>query len=91
MTFVNRKFKSLEMNNYTRLKAIVEVFGQYGIAPVAKVMQADFVKDLGFDKVFLNGLIFDVENVLHMELEDEIVQSLRKPEDLIQYFLQHQN
>lgn len=91
MAFVNREFKSLEMNNYTRLKAIVEVFGQYGIAPVAKVRQADFVKDLGFDKVFLNGLIFDVENVLHMELDDEIVQSLRRPEDLIQYFLQHQN
>ena len=91
MAFVKRKFKSLEMKNYTRLKAIVEVFGQYGIAPVAKVRQADFVKDLGFDKVFLNGLIFDVENVLHMELDEEIVQSLRKPEDLMQYFLQHQN
>jgi len=79
------------MNNYTKLKAIVAVLGQYGIAPVAKVRQADFVEDLGFDKVFLNGLIFDVENVLHMELEEEIVNSLRKPEDLIQHFLQHQN
>lgn len=79
------------MNNYTRLKAIVEVMGQYGIAPVAKVRQADFVEDLGFDKVFLNGLIFDVENVLKVELNEEIVNSLKKPEDLIQYFLQHQN
>ena len=79
------------MKKYTKIKAIVEVMGQYGIAPVAKVRDADFVQDLGFDKIFLNGLIFDVENVLQMELEEDVVNAMQKPKDLIQHFLQHQN
>ncbi|GGZ35065.1 hypothetical protein GCM10007049_30600 [Echinicola pacifica] len=81
----------MKTNNFTKLKAIIEVMGKYGIHPISKVKSADFVKDLGFDKVYLNGLIYDVEDALHLELQEEVISSITNPDALIKNMLQHQN
>ncbi|AGA77817.1 hypothetical protein [Echinicola vietnamensis] len=81
----------MKANNYTKLKTIIEVMGKYGITPISKVKRSDFMEDMGFDRVFLDGLIFDVEDALHLELTEEMAHSLRSPEELIRHMIQHQN
>ncbi|AWW31096.1 hypothetical protein DN752_13710 [Echinicola strongylocentroti] len=81
----------MRTNNYTKLKTIIEVMEKYGITPISKVKGADFVKDMGFDQIYLNGLIFDVEDALHLELSEEMAHSLRSPEELIRHMIQYQN
>ncbi|MBD8489644.1 hypothetical protein IFO69_12885 [Echinicola sp. CAU 1574] len=81
----------MKTNNYTKLKTIIEVMGKYGITPISKLKRSDFVKDMGFDKVYLDGLIYDVEDALQVELNEETANSLKSPDELIRYMLQHQN
>ena len=88
---LKRKDKAMKANNYTKLKTIIEVMGKYGIKPISKVKRSDFMEDMGFDRVFLDGLIFDVEDALHLELTEEMAHSLRSPEELIRHMIQHQN
>lgn len=66
---------------------MVKVFKTYGINHPSKVRDAGFEKDLGFDKVFVGGLIYDVEEALHVSLNQEEVDQIRNPKDLIQYML----
>lgn len=66
---------------------MVKVFKTYGIDEPSKVRDAGFEKDLGFDKVFVGGLIFDVEEALHVSLNQEEVDRIENPKDLIQYML----
>ncbi|WP_137401982.1 acyl carrier protein [Echinicola rosea] len=81
----------MKTTNYTKLKTIIEVMGKYGITTVSKVKRSDFVEDMGFDQIYLNGLIFEVEDALHLELSEEMAHSLKSPEELIRFMIQHQN
>lgn len=81
----------MKTNNYTKLKTIIEVMGKYGIAPISKVKQADFVLDMGFDPIYLNGLIFEVEDALHVEVREDMIHHLKNPSELIGHMLEYQN
>lgn len=80
--------KVTEMSNYMKIKSIVKVFKNYGIQWPSKVKEASFVKDLGFDKVFVGGLIYDVEEALHVSLNESEAEQLKSPKDVINYMLQ---
>lgn len=75
------------MSNYVKIKSIVRAFKNYGIDQPSKVKEADFIKDLGFDKVFVDGLIYDVEEALHVSLSEREVEQLQSPKDVIEYML----
>lgn len=75
------------MSNYVKLKSIVKVFKNYGIDRPSKVKEANFVKDLGFDPVFVGGLLYDVEEALHLSLEQSEADKLESPKDVIEYML----
>ncbi|UCS94878.1 hypothetical protein KZP23_07665 [Echinicola marina] len=81
----------MKTNNYSKLKTIIQVMGKYGIAPISKQKRSNFVEDMGFDKVFLDGLIYDVEDALKVELQEDVARSLRSPAELINHMLQYQN
>ncbi len=76
-----------KMSNYIKLKSIVKAFKNYGIDQPSRVKEANFVKDLGFDKVFVYGLIYDVEEALHVSLNESEVEQLQSPKDVIEYML----
>ena len=75
------------MTDYSKIKSMVKVFKTYGIDHPSKVRDAGFEKDLGFDKVFVGGLIYDVEEVLQVFLLQEEVDRIENPKDLIRYML----
>ncbi|MDN3669379.1 hypothetical protein QWY93_08560 [Echinicola jeungdonensis] len=77
--------------NYTKIKTIIQVMGKYGVKPLSKMKGADFVHDLGFDAVYVGGLIYDVEDALHVRLDDDEAKNLRNPQELIGSMLRYQN
>lgn len=70
------------MTDYAKIKAMVKVFKNYGIPHPSKVLDSPFETELGFDKAYLGGLIFDVEEALQVILTDEEIPLLRLPKDL---------
>ncbi len=75
------------MTDYSKIKSMVKVFKTYGIDQPSKVRDAGFEKDLGFDKVFVGGLIYDVEEALQVVLNEDEVDKIQNPKDLIRYML----
>ncbi len=75
------------MTDYTKIKSMVKVFKNYGIDHPSKVREARFDKDMGFDKVFIGGLIFDVEEALQVSLNQEEADLLQNPQEVIQFML----
>lgn len=75
------------MSNYVKIKSMVKVFKHYGIHQPSRVKEASFVKDLGFDKVFVGGLIYDVEEALRISLSEKEVAQLQSPQDVFAYML----
>jgi len=75
------------MTDYSKIKSMVKVFKSYGIHHPSKVRDAGFEKDLGFDKVFVGGLIYDVEEALQVFLDQEEVDRIQDPKGLIRYML----
>lgn len=81
----------MKTTNFRKIKAMIEVMGKYGISPISKVKKSDFVKDMGFDKVYLGGLIYDVEDALNVQLKEEEVNLIHCPDELIHSMLKYQN
>ncbi|MBD3631284.1 hypothetical protein [Cyclobacterium sp.] len=75
------------MKDYSKIKSIVKVFKRYGIEEPSKVREALFEKDLNFDKEFVGGLIFDVEEALSLSLNQDEVDLLQNPNDVFKYML----
>lgn len=75
------------MTDYAKLKSMVRVFKNYGIDHPSRVRKAGFEKDLGFDKVFVGGLIFDVEEALEIILDQDEVDRIENPNDLISFMM----
>ena len=75
------------MKNYSDLRKISKVFHQYGIDLTGKRKFASFTQDLHMDKVFVNGLIFELEYELHKELEDEKVAQIQAPAQAIELLM----
>ncbi len=76
------------MTEYAKIKAMVKVFKNYGISHPSKVMDSPFEAELGFDKAYLEGLIFDVEEALQVILTEEEIPLLRHPKDLFGHMLE---
>ena len=73
------------------LKKIIRVFRKYGIVIIGKRKFDDFYLDLHMDKIFVNGLIYEVEYALRKEISEENIPSLSTPLALVNAFLQVSN
>ncbi|WP_192349735.1 acyl carrier protein [Algoriphagus sp. Y33] len=75
------------MKNYTDLRKIFKVFHQYGIDLTGKRKYASFESDLRMDKVFVSGLIFELEYELRKEIADDKVEGIQAPAQIIELLM----
>lgn len=78
----------MQHNKITSIKKILGIFNKYGIQIMGKRKYDHFYKDLNIDKVFVDGLIFEVEYALEKELGDEYIQAVESPISLVKIFLE---
>ncbi|MBD3628321.1 MULTISPECIES: acyl carrier protein [Cyclobacterium] len=71
------------MKNITAMRKAIGVFQSYGIPLTGKKKAANFYNDLRMDKIFVAGLIFELEYELKRELEEEKVAHIQTPSELI--------
>ncbi|MEX2513961.1 MAG: acyl carrier protein [Cyclobacteriaceae bacterium] len=75
------------MKNITALRKAIGIFHSYGIPLTGKKKAANFYYDLRMDKVFVSGLIFELEYELNKELEEEKIARIQTPSELINTLL----
>ncbi|WP_114748356.1 acyl carrier protein [Pleomorphovibrio marinus] len=75
------------MKNITALRKTIQVFSSYGISLTGKRKAANFYRDLRMDKIFVSGLIFELEYELKREIADEKVAKIQTPSELISTLL----
>lgn len=75
------------MKKYSDLRKISKVFQQYGIELTGKRKYASFERDLRMDKVFVSGLIFELEYELRKELEDDKIATITAPAQVIEMLM----
>lgn len=75
------------MKNFAALRKAIEVFQSYGIPLTGKKKAANFYNDLRMDKIFVSGLIYELEYELNKELEDEKIARIQTPSELINTLL----
>lgn len=75
------------MKNISNFKTIINVFQHYGIALTGKRKFANFYSGLRMERVFVEGLIFELEYSLKTDLEESQVKVVQTPEQLINYFI----
>lgn len=75
------------MKNFEKKKKAIEVFQTYGIALTGKKKTADFFQELNMDKVFVDGLIYELELKLQREIESEKITALRNPSMVLEELL----
>lgn len=75
------------MKKYSQLRKITQVFSEYGIVLTGARKHDHFIFDLRMDKIFLNGLIYELEYALDKELEDHKIMGVNAPAQLIALLL----
>ncbi|MEB2785651.1 acyl carrier protein [Algoriphagus persicinus] len=75
------------MGKYSQLRKITQVFNEYGIVLTGARKHDHFIFDLRMDKIFLNGLIFELEYALNKELDDHKIIQVNAPSQLIALLL----
>lgn len=75
------------MKNSNQLKKIEKVFQQYGISLKGRRKFDRFDRDLRMDKVFVSGLIFELEYQLKKEIADEKIDKVQAPFQLIRLLM----
>ncbi|WP_163382374.1 acyl carrier protein [Cyclobacterium sp. SYSU L10401] len=75
------------MKNITAMRKAIGVFQSYGIPLTGKKKAANFYNDLRMDKIFVAGLIFELEYELKREVEEEKVAHIQTPSELINTLL----
>tara|TARA_R110002020_G_scaffold474444_1_gene705769 strand:- start:280 stop:510 length:231 start_codon:yes stop_codon:yes gene_type:complete len=75
------------MGKYSQLRKITQVFSEYGIVLTGQRKHDHFLFDLQMDKIFLNGLIYELEYALNIELEDHKIIDVNAPSQLIALLL----
>lgn len=75
------------MKTITNMKKAIGVFRTYGIPLTGKRKSANFYRELQMDKMFVDGLIFELEYELKRELEDEKISKIETPSELIEHLL----
>ena len=72
------------MGNYLKLRKAVFVFKQYGITLFGNNKKANLYRDLNMDPVFINGLVFELEFALQVEMDKNLELKMTVPAQLIQ-------
>jgi len=75
------------MKNYSDLRKISKVFHQYGIDLTGKRKYASFETDLRMDRVFVSGLIFELEYELRKQIADDKVEAVQAPAQIIKLLM----
>jgi hypothetical protein len=71
------------MNHYSKLRKITAIFHLYGIRLSGRRKYDNLYKDLNMDQAFVQGLIFELELALQIQLEDEVAYGVQFPAQLI--------
>ena len=71
------------MGNYEKKKKAIGVFNSYGIPLTGNRKNANFYKELKMDRMFVDGLIFELEFQLKKELEVDQIFKLQSPSELL--------
>ena len=69
------------------MKKAIGVFKTYGITLTGKKKNAHFYRELRMDKIFVDGLIYELENELEKVLEDEKVTRIERPSQVLEELL----
>lgn len=75
------------MKGYKELRKISRVFQDYGIVLTGKRKYDQFDRDLKMDKVFVMGLIFELEYRLKRQIADDKVDGVLAPAQIIQMLM----
>ncbi|WP_194776984.1 acyl carrier protein [Pararhodonellum marinum] len=75
------------MNQIANIKKAIGIFKSYGIPLTGKQKSANFYQELRMDRVYVSGLIFELELELERQLEDEKVAAVQTPSELFHYLL----
>lgn len=75
------------MKAYKELRKISKVFQDYGIELTGKRKYDLFDRDLKMDKVFVMGLIFELEYQLKRQIADDQVDGVQAPVQLIEMLM----
>ena len=73
--------------HFSRIKKAVEVFHSYGIYVNGHRKNDHFIQKLNMDPIFVNGLIFELEYQLQVNLHEEKLKSAGTPKALIDLLL----
>lgn len=71
------------MKNYTSLRKIVDVFHLYGISLTGKRKFVNLYTDLHMQRIFVSGLIFELELASNGQLNDDEVRSFTTPAQIV--------
>jgi acyl carrier protein len=75
------------MKNISALKKTICIFKSYGIPLTGKRKSANFYKELNMDKIYVSGLVFELEYCLDKVLADEKANRVETPSELIGYLM----
>jgi acyl carrier protein len=75
------------MNKISNMKKAIGVFRSYGIPLSGKNKSANFYKELRMDRVFVDGLIFELEFELNKIIKEEKIALLETPSELLHELL----
>lgn len=75
------------MKNFSKIRRIIQVFHQYGIRLSGERKFDNLYHDLNMEPVFVMGLIFELELVSQVYLNDEDVYSFQEPIQIIDKLL----
>lgn len=75
------------MKGYKELRKISRVFQDYGIVLTGKRKYDRFDRDLKMNKVFVMGLIFELEFQLKKNLSEDKVDEVQAPAQVIELLM----
>ncbi|MGM0947085.1 MAG: acyl carrier protein [Bacteroidota bacterium] len=73
--------------HFSKIKKAVEVFHMYGIYLHGPRKNDHFIQKMNMDPVFVNGLIFELEYQLQVNLQEEKLKNAGTPKALIDLLL----
>lgn len=73
--------------HFTQLKKAIVVFHSFGISLAGQRKNDHFVQQLNMDPVFINGLIFELEYILQVCIQDEMLGKACTPKEVIRMLL----
>jgi acyl carrier protein len=72
------------MKQYHQIKKMIEVFRLYGIQTIGEKKFASFYNDLKMDKIYVQGLIYELELTVNRQITDTQAATVESPAQLIE-------